>query len=324
MSTKRKEITLGIDIGGTNTAFGLVDRDGVCVAISKIPTRGDEPAERLFERIFSAFNQLWEDKKEGYELRGIGIGAPNGNYFSGCVENPPNLSWDRANMVELSQKYYDLPVKVTNDANAAALGEMLFGAAKTMKNFIEITLGTGLGSGIVVNGQVVYGNDGNAGEMGHIIAVHEGRLCNCGRRGCLETYASASGIRRTVEEMLDKSERSSLLRNLPAGSLTSKEIARAAAKGDALALEAFQFTAEILGRTLADAVAILSPEAIILFGGLAQAGELLFAPLRKAYEENVLNIFSGKVKILPSGLDADQAAILGAGALIWSELGVDL
>ncbi len=320
----KSEVTLGIDIGGTNTAFGLVDRAGRCTVVSKIPTRGEEPAKRLFERIFSAFRNLWAEEKNRNVLRGIGIGAPNGNYFSGCVENPPNLSWDRANLVELAQQYYDVPVKITNDANAAALGEMLFGAARTMKNFIEITLGTGLGSGIVVNGQLVYGSDGNAGEMGHIIAVHEGRLCNCGRRGCLETYASASGIQRTVEEMLEKSERPSILRSLPAGSLSSREIALAAAKGDALALEAFQFTAEILGRTLADAVAVLSPEAIILFGGLAQAGDLLFEPLRKAYEENVLNIFAGKVNIIPSGLDADQAAILGAGALIWSELGVHL
>ncbi len=324
MGTIRTEVTLGIDIGGTNTAFGLVDRKGHCMAVSKIPTRGEEPAEKLFERIFSAFNRLWHKEKNRYVLRGIGIGAPNANYFSGCVEHPPNLNWGRANLVELSQRYYDVPVKITNDANAAALGEMLFGAAKTMKNFIEITLGTGLGSGIVVNGQLVYGSDGNAGEMGHIIAVHEGRLCNCGRRGCLETYASANGIQRTVEEMLEKSDRPSLLRNLPAKEVTSKAIAQAAAQGDGLALEAFQFTAEILGRTLADTVAVLSPEAIIMFGGLAQAGDLLFDPVRKAYEENVLNIFAGKVKIIPSGIDADQAAILGAGALIWSELGVHL
>jgi len=314
------DVTLGIDIGGTNTAFGLVDRKGGCIATASIPTYGDQPVEKLFERLFSTFELQWQSLRSTHQLKGVGIGAPNGNYFSGKIMNPPNLSWKEVDLIKIIKSQWNLPVKVTNDANAAALGEMQFGRAKGMRDFIEITLGTGLGSGIVVNGQLVYGNDGNAGEMGHMLAVPNGRLCNCGRHGCLETYASAIGIRRTVEEMLQEGNVPSLLRKIDPAELTSKDIARAAEQGDPVAIKAFEFTAKILGRSLADVVAILSPEAIILFGGLAQAGDLLYTPLRRAYDKNVLNIFSGNVKIIPSGLDADQAAILGAGALIWSEL----
>lgn len=319
----KTEVVLGVDIGGTNTAFAFVDERGNCNQQTSIKTQSDLSAEDFMRRLVSRVKPLMKGSDTEFVLRGIGIGAPNGNIYSGCIENPPNLGWKNTNIVELFRKYFDVPVKLTNDANAAALGEMQFGAARGMKNFIEITLGTGLGSGIVVNGEVIYGSDGHAGEMGHVIVEPGGRLCTCGREGCLETYASARGIVFTVQEWLAEKKQSSSLRELAADQLTAKMIADAAAEGDGLALQAFRFTADILGRALANAVAFFSPEAIILFGGLAQAGALLFDPLRKSYEQNVLDIYKGKVKIISSGLPAGKAAILGTAALIWHE-GKDL
>ncbi len=316
----KTDIVLGIDIGGTNTVFGFVDEKGKCVAESSIPTNSNEPADVLLKRLHLKVDELYSTVHETHKLVGIGIGAPNANYFKGTVELPPNLKWGIVNVLEIVKKYYDLPSAITNDANAAAIGEMQFGAAKGMKDFIVITLGTGLGSGIVVNGQLVYGADGFAGEIGHTIVDPDGRDCGCGRKGCLETYCSASGIRRTVYELIATTNIQSELRNISFNKLTAKDIADAATKGDKLALLAFDYTAKVLGLKLADAVAHLSPEAIILFGGLALAGDLIFKPTKKYMEEFMLNIFKNKVKLVPSAISGSNAAVLGAAALIWNEL----
>lgn len=313
------EVALGVDIGGTFTKFGFVDKNGKSFLESSIPTNSDKKAELLFEHLFNQVGYLLKENSN-LKLVGIGIGAPNANYYKGTVELPPNLNWGIVDVLAIVKKYYDVPAAITNDANAAAIGEFKFGAAKGMKDFIVITLGTGLGSGIFCNGELVYGHDGFAGEIGHTIAVHNGRSCGCGRKGCLETYASASGIRRTVYELLCNSTSPSSLRDISFNELTSKAIFDAAVTGDPIALEAFQYTGDILGRSLADSVAYLSPEAIILFGGLASSGKLIFEPTYKSMEDNLLNIFKNKVKIIPSGLSEGNIAILGSAALIWNEL----
>lgn len=314
------DVTLGIDIGGTNTVFGFVDRQGNCVAESSIPTNSYEAAENLFARLSIEIVSLYKQIEDKYNFIGIGIGAPNANYYKGTVEMPPNLSWGYVNVLEIIQKYFDIPSAITNDANAAAIGEMKFGAAKGMKDFIVITLGTGLGSGIVSNGELIYGADGFAGEIGHTIYDPNGRQCGCGRKGCLETYSSASGIRRTVYELLCDSNEESELRKISFVDLTAKTISEAALRGDKIALQAFDFTGKVLGIKLADAVAHTSPEAIILFGGLAASGKLIFEPTQKYMEEYMLNIFKNKVKLIPSALTNGNTAVLGASALIWNEI----
>ena len=314
------DVTLGIDIGGTNTVFGFVDRQGNCVAESSIPTNSYEAAENLFARLSIEIVSLYKQIEDKYNFIGIGIGAPNANYYKGTVEMPPNLSWGYVNVLEIIQKYFDIPSAITNDANAAAIGEMKFGAAKGMKDFIVITLGTGLGSGIVSNGELIYGADGFAGEIGHTIYDPNGRQCGCGRKGCLETYSSASGIRRTVYELLCDSNEESELRKISFTDLTAKTISEAALRGDKIALQAFDFTGKVLGIKLADAVAHTSPEAIILFGGLAASGKLIFEPTQKYMEEYMLNIFKNKVKLIPSALTNGNTAVLGASALIWNEI----
>ena len=316
----KKKVTIGIDVGGTNTVFGFVDKGGQCVYESSILTHSNQDADQLFSRLFKKIDDDFKKYSFDYELIGIGIGAPNANYYKGTVELPPNLNWGIVNVLEIVKKYSPLPSAITNDANAAAIREMIFGAAKGMKDFIVITLGTGLGSGIVVNGELVYGVDGFAGEIGHTIVDPNGRECGCGRKGCLETYASASGIRRTVYELIGTTNIPSELRNMSYNKLTAKDIADAANRGDKLALKAFDFTARILGMKLADTVAFTSPEAIILFGGLALAGDLIFEPTKKYMEEYMLNIFKNKVKLLSSALPGAHAAVLGASALIWNEL----
>jgi glucokinase len=316
----QKEVVLGVDIGGTNTAFGYVDRDGNLLAEGGMATEGQRPSEEFFERLHKQAENLFRSMKEKFKLAGIGLGAPNGNYYKGTIEQPPNLSWKYVDVVAALKKWYSIPVVLTNDANAAALGEQLFGAAKGMKDFIVITLGTGLGSGIVANGELIYGHDGFAGEIGHTIVDPNGRRCGCGRRGCLETYASASGICRTVEELLKAPVPPSELRALNPKSITSKRIFEAAQRGDILALEAFDLTGKYLGMKLADSIAYTSPEAIILFGGLAAAGDFIFVPTKKYTEQFLLNIFKNKVRLLPSGLPEGNSAILGAAALIWKEL----
>jgi len=316
----KKDLVLGIDIGGTNSAFGYVDKNGKCVLDSSIPTLPQNPAEDLFDRLHKKADEVFKNLHNDHNLIGIGIGAPNANYYKGTIEFPPNLNWEIVNVPEIVKKYYDLPCSITNDANAAAIGEMKFGTAKGMKDFILITLGTGLGSGIVVNGQLAYGADGFAGEIGHTIYDPNGRECGCGRKGCLETYASATGIKRTVFELLANLNMDSELRNIPFNQLTAKMISEAALRNDKVALQAFDFTGKVLGLKLADSIAHLSPEAIILFGGLALAGDLIFLPTKKYMEENLLNIFKNKVKLLPSQLTNGNTAVLGAAALIWNEL----
>lgn len=317
---KKTKVALGIDIGGTNTAFGFVSESGKIICDCSIPTHADKNAVQLFDRLFKEVDKLVKKTESKYELVGIGIGAPNANYYNGMVDSPPNLNWGTVNVLELVKQYSDLPASITNDANAAAIGEMIFGVAKKMKDFIVITLGTGLGSGIVVNGKLVYGHDGFAGEIGHTVVDPDGRECGCGRKGCLETYASATGIRRTLLELMGTTNIPSKLRDESFKHITAKKISSAAKAGDKLALEAFDYTAKILGFKLADSVAHLSPEAIILFGGLALAGDLIFVPTKKYMEEYMLNIFKNKVKLIPSALPGAHAAVLGASALIWNEL----
>ena len=316
----KTDVVLGIDIGGTNTVFGFIDNDGKSIAESSILTQPQESAENLFSRLHEAAEELWKGLSDNYNLVGIGIGAPNANYYKGTVEQPPNLNWGTVNVLEILKKYYDVPAAITNDANAAAIGEMKFGAAKGMRDFIVITLGTGLGSGIVAGGDLLYGHDGFAGEIGHVNVIPGGRICGCGRKGCLEAYASATGIKRTVFELMCDRTVDSELRDVSFNEMTSKMIYDAAVKGDPIALEAFELTGKILGSELADTVAHNSPEAIILFGGLANAGDLILKPVKKYMEENLLGIFKNKVKILQSNLTEGNTAILGASALIWNEL----
>lgn len=310
------QYSIGIDIGGTNSMMGIVDKMGNILFEAELITNDyeliEDFADACYKLLYPEINKL------GFqEFRGIGIGAPNGNYYQGTIEFAPNLRWKGVvPLAKIFSQKFNLNTTVTNDANAAAIGEMMHGAAKGMNDFIMVTLGTGVGSGFVANGKMMYGHDGFAGELGHTIAVRDGRLCGCGRKGCLETYTSATGIVRTANEFLETKTISSSLRNLT--TITSKNIYDAAVKGDFLSLEIFEFTGKILGQSLADAIAITSPEAIILFGGLAQAGKFIFEPTRKYMEQNLLKIYQGKVKLLPSELKESDAAILGAASLIWN------
>jgi glucokinase len=319
----QSDITLGIDIGGTTTTFGFVDREGNILAESAILTKSAEHVTTFLPRLYEAIDSLFKEISADFNWIGIGIGAPNANYFRGTVENPPNLQWGGiVPLADLFEKQYKTPTVLTNDANAAALGEMKFGAAKGMKDFILITLGTGLGSGIVVGGDLVYGYSGFAGELGHTTVNYDGRLCGCGRRGCLETYVSVTGIRRTVSKLLADSLIHSELRDVSQNDLTGEMITNAALKGDKIALEAFEYTGSILGHKLAEAVLYTSPEAIIMFGGLAHAKELILQPTLNYLEENMFSIFKGSVKLMFSQLQHKNAAVLGASALIWHELDV--
>ena len=312
------KIVLGVDIGGTNTKYGYVDRQGNCLASESMHTQPREPASLFFARLHEQSKKLFDSLGGQYELVGIGIGAPNANYYKGTIEHPPNIGWEFVDVkAELRKHYGDLPAAVTNDANAAALGEMLFGGAQGMKNFIVITLGTGLGSGIVSNGELIYGSDGFAGEIGHTIVDPNGRICGCGNRGCLEAYCSATGLCRTVQELICNSTEPSLLRQISFSDLSAKMVYEAAQSGDRLALEAFEQCGRVLGMKLADSVAHLSPEAIILCGGLAAAGALIFEPTRRSLEHHLFPIFRNKVKLLPSKISRGSAAIIGAAALIW-------
>jgi glucokinase len=314
-------ITLGIDIGGTFTKFGFVDKEGNILEEASLPTNAKDGVETFLNRLYDTIGKAFAGLQDHTELVGIGIGVPNGNYYKGTVENPPNLAWGKITpLADLVGKHYNLPTFLTNDANAAALGEMKFGVAKNMKDFVIITLGTGLGSGIVVNGKLVYGADGFAGELGHVNVNPNGRLCGCGKKGCLETYASATGIKRTVSKLMADMVVESELRDIPYNQLTGNMITEAALRGDLIALAAFEYTGRILGIKLADTVAHLSPEAIILFGGLTKAGAYLFDPVKKHMEENLFAIFKNKVKLLTSGLEGKNMAVLGASALIWNEL----
>lgn len=315
------DLAIGIDIGGTNTVFGLVDRDGNCIAEGSIKTNTHEDVKEFIRELTDELNKIIAELENNYDIKGIGIGAPNGNYFKGTVEFAPNLRWKGViNFADLFKEHFNIPVILTNDANAAAIGEMVYGAAKGMNNFVIVTLGTGLGSGFVANGEMLYGHDGFAGELGHTIVFHDGRQCGCGRKGCLEQYASATGIVKTVLEMLETTVEDSILKNYKPEEITSKLIYEAAQQGDIVAMEAFDFTGRVLGFALANTVAITSPEAIILFGGLALAGEYIFKPTQMYMEYYMLNIFKNKVKLIPSDIAGKNAAVLGASALVWKNL----
>jgi glucokinase len=315
-----KEVVAGIDIGGTNIIFGLVDKSGSVVAESRLKT-ADYPDVRDYASAQDeAIKKMLADNP-GLELTGLGVGAPNANYHKGTIELAPNLAWKGiVPLADYLREKAGVPVYITNDANAAAMGEMIFGAAKGMKDFIILTLGTGLGSGIVVNGEVVYGHTGFAGELGHMTIVRGGRECGCGRRGCYETYASASGLVRTVLNLMSEMKNDSHLRNLTPNELTSKRIVEEAEKGDPISLEAINYTAEMLAIGITNAVTFSSPEAVFLFGGLVKAGELLLAPIRNYVDKNIMPIFRGRVKILPSGVSESNAAVLGSAALVLNEL----
>ena len=311
---------VGIDVGGQTTKLGVVDARGTVLAQTVIRTDTHTEITPYIAELATALNKVIAEAGVEGKVKGIGVGAPNGNYYTGTIENAVNLSWGGTKTIEfaklLSEAMNGLPVALTNDANAAAVGEMTYGAARGMKNFIMITLGTGVGSGIVINGDVVYGHDGFAGELGHVAAVrNNGRTCNCGKTGCLETYASATGVARTAREWLELSDEPSVLRNLD--SIASKDVYEAAKDGDKLALKIFEFTGKILGRSFADFIAFSSPEAIVLFGGLARAKEFLTAPIEEAMNANVLPLWRGKVKLVYSQLKESDAAILGASALAW-------
>lgn len=313
-----KPYVVGIDIGGTNTVFGIVDARGTIVASSSIKTGAYAEIEEYVDAVCQNLLPLLVANGGVDKVKGIGIGAPNGNFYSGTIEFAPNLPWKGViPLATMFEERLGIPTALTNDANAAAIGEMTYGAARGMKDFIMITLGTGVGSGIVINGQLVYGHDGFAGELGHVIIRRDGRQCGCGRKGCLETYCSATGVTRSAREFLTSSTEPSLLRAIPAENITSKDVYDAAVKGDKLALDIFEFTGQILGEAIADFIAFSSPEAIILFGGLAKSGEYIFKPIQKAIDENILTIYKGKTKLLMSELKDADAAVLGASALGW-------
>ncbi len=313
-----KPYVVGIDIGGTNSVFGIVDARGNILTSGSVKTQAYSKVEDYVNDVCKNLLPLIESQGGTDKIKGIGIGAPNGNFYNGTIEFAPNLPWKGViPLAALFEERLGIPTALTNDANAAAVGEMTYGAARGMKDFIMITLGTGVGSGIVINGQVVYGHDGFAGELGHVIARRDGRICGCGRKGCLETYCSATGVARTAREFLAAKTEPSLLRNVPAEEIQSKDVYDAAVKGDKLAQEIFEFTGNILGEALADAIAFSSPEAIILFGGLAKSGSYIMDPVKKSMEDNLLNIYKGKTKLLISELKDSDAAVLGASALGW-------
>ena len=315
-----QDLVIGIDIGGQTTKCGVVDARGTVIAQTVIRSDTYTNCEPYIAELAEALKKIIADADAEGKIRGIGVGAPNGNYYTGTIENAVNLTWGGTRIIEfsklLSEAMDGIPVSLTNDANAAAVGEMTYGAARGMKNFIMITLGTGVGSGIVINGEVVYGHDGFAGELGHTCAVrHNGRVCNCGKTGCLETYCSAIGVARTAREWLDMSDEPSLLRSLD--KISSKDVYEAAKEGDALALKIFQYTGTILGEKLADFIEFSAPEAIVLFGGLARSKEFLTEPITASMNTNVLPLWKNKVKLVYSQLKESDAAILGASALAW-------
>ena len=318
-----KPYVIGLDLGGTNSVFGIVDARGEIKATTAIKTGGYDDVNDYVKAAVEALQPIIDTVGGIDKIKAMGIGAPNGNYYSGTIEFAPNLAWAHDGVVPLAKLFSDalggLPVALTNDANAAALGEMTYGVARGMKNFIMITLGTGVGSGIVVDGKVVYGSDGFAGELGHFVVDHSenARSCGCGRKGCLEAYTSATGVARTAREFLDKENKESLLRKLDPETITSFDVFKAAEQGDELALEIFNFTGKMLGTACADFGTFNSPEAFVFFGGLTKAGDYLMKPLREAYEKNVLFLYKDEAKLLISSLNGSEAAVLGASALGW-------
>ena len=314
-----KPYVIGIDMGGTNTAFGIVDARGTVIASSSIKTGKHSKIEDYIDELYTEISRIIAANDAEGKINGIGIGAPNANYFTGVIEDGVNLPWPTPiPLADLISKKFGIPCLITNDANAAAIGEMTYGAARGLKDFIMITLGTGVGSGIVVNGQMVYGHDGFAGELGHVIMKrNNGRVCGCGRTGCLEAYCSATGVARTAREFLEIRDEESLLREYDIENITSKDVYDCAVKGDKLALDIFNYTGTILGEALADFVTFSSPEAFVIFGGLTKSGDYIMNPIREAFDKNIMKVFKGKVKILISELKESDAAVLGASALGW-------
>ena len=317
-----KPYVIGLDLGGTNSVFGIVDSRGEIKATTAIKTQGYDKVEDYVDAAVEALKVIIDQVGGLGTIKAMGIGAPNGNFYTGTIEFAPNLSWGRTGIVPLadmfSKRLENTPVGLTNDANAAAIGEMTYGVARGMKNFIVLTLGTGVGSGIVVNGQMVYGSDGFAGELGHmIVRPHEGRMCGCGRKGCLEAYCSATGVARSAREFLKESDEPSLLRDINADDITALDVSIAAGQGDALANRVYDFTGKLLGEACANFMTFSSPEAFIFFGGLTKAGDLLMKPLVESYNETVLPIYKNKAKFLISGLEGSSAAVLGASAVGW-------
>ena len=319
MANMAKPYVIGIDMGGTNTAFGIVDARGNVIASDSIKTGKHSDINDYIDELYTEITRIVEANDAVGKINGIGIGAPNANYYTGIIEDGVNLPWPTPiPLADLITKKFGIPCVITNDANAAAIGEMTYGVARGMKDFIMITLGTGVGSGIVINGQMVYGHDGFAGELGHVVMKrNNGRMCGCGRTGCLEAYCSATGVARTAREFLDIRPDESKLRELDADKITSKDVYDCAMAGDKLAKEIFEYTGTILGEALADFTTFSSPEAFVLFGGLTKSGELIMKPVRDAFEKNVMKVFKGKVKILISELKESDAAVLGASALGW-------
>ncbi|MBS7319813.1 MAG: ROK family protein [Prevotella sp.] len=314
-----KSLVIGLDLGGTNSVFGVVDSKGEIIATTSIKTQAYPSVDQYIMESVKAIKQIAEQVGGMEKIRAMGIGAPCGNYYKGTIEHAANLVWAKG-IVPLANMFVNelgIPVVVTNDAKAAAMGEMKYGVAVGMTNFVELTLGTGVGSGIVANGQLIYGFDGFAGELGHMIVEPDGRPCGCGRKGCLETYCSATGVVRTTIALLEESPEATSLRDIATDKLTSYEVYKAAMAGDAMAQEVFKQTGRRIGIACANIATFLSPEAFIFFGGLAQAGELLLRPIEEAYNENVLSLYKGKARFLMSGLDGAKAAILGASAIAW-------
>ena len=315
------QLAAGIDLGGTNTAIGLVDRNGQVCAVHSLPTRAYPEVNDFVGSVSAQVRALTESLDGEVELVGVGIGAPNGNFYRGTVEFAPNLAWTGVvPLADLFREALGIPAYLDNDANAATAGEMIYGAARGLQHFILITLGTGVGSGIVVNGKMGRGHDGFGGEIGHTIVIPDGRTCGCGRKGCLETYVSATGVRRSIVERLASDRAPSTLRDVTPDKLNSKVVYEAAVNGDRIAQETFETTGRILGVALANAVAYTGPEAIFIFGGLAKAGEMLFEPTRRHFESNLLNVYRGKVRIESSALNDVEAALLGAAAMVWRRL----
>lgn len=319
-----KSLVVGVDIGAQSSKLGIVDARGNILCQSVITSLQNELSEYV-DDLVKAIEALIDQVGGKHLIKGVGIGAPNANYYKGTIECAANLTWGRdangqgiyIDFAKIVSSRLGIPVAMTNDANAAAIGEMTYGAAKGMKNFIMITLGTGVGSGIVIDGKVVYGHDGFAGELGHTISIRDGRQCSCGLKGCLEAYTSAIGVARTAVEWLQKDDTPSLLREVPADKISSKDVYDAAKKGDKLALEIFEFTANLLGEAFANFIAFSAPEAIILFGGLARSREFIEKPIIESMNKNVVSIWKDKVKVEFSQLKDSDAAILGASALGW-------
>ena len=313
----RKQVVLGIDIGGTNTVYGLIGKDGNIYHYEDIPTKGSKSIKDLIDRLDSSLTNIVSQNSE-FELTGIGIGAPNGNHYTGMIQDPPNLSWGNVDVVNIFKERFNCNVDLTNDANAAALGEKHYGIANNMNDFVVITLGTGLGSGIFSGGRLIYGHDGFAGEMGHMPIDDDGRKCNCGNKGCLEAYASASGIKKTIKSLLDKTPNDEFLISISGDKVDGLLLDSEFDKGNKLAQDIYSYTGKKLGQGLAQVATLLSPEAFIFYGGFSNAGYRILEPAKKSMDRHLINGHAGKIELLASGLPQGQAGILGAASLIWS------